>query len=158
MHLCGHGLDVLNGSYSSVCMWQQSVCDHNVPIIQSICVPHPTVLAFVEYLWRQRVPRGRPGRLRNILSHPLPVALVGCDVTLLVFDLIGRQEAHHILLLLFDLWQRGKLSVRRVLTFSLMRKHKGLGSPYCHQSAAEIRTLLLCCEKLHHRDRWPLCY
>lgn len=64
---------------------------------------HPTVLAFVEYLRRERIPRGRPGLLRNVLSHPLPVSLVSCDVTLLILDLIGRQEAHHILLLLFDL-------------------------------------------------------
>lgn len=66
-------------------------------------MPHPAIFAFVKYLWRERVPRGRPGLLRNILSHPLPVALVSRDVALLEFDLIGRQEAHHILLLLFNL-------------------------------------------------------
>lgn len=67
------------------------------------CNPHPAIFDFVKYLWGERVPRGRPGLLRNILSHPLPVGLVGRNVTLLEFDLIGRQEAHHILLLLFNL-------------------------------------------------------
>lgn len=67
------------------------------------CDSHPTVLAFIEYLRRERIPHGWPGLLRNVLSHPLPVSLVSCNVTLLEFDLIGRQEAHHILLLLFDL-------------------------------------------------------
>lgn len=66
-------------------------------------MPHPTIFALVKYLWGERVPRGRPRLLRNILSHPLPVALVRRDVTLLEFDLIRRQEALHILLLLFYL-------------------------------------------------------
>lgn len=85
-----------------------------------LCVSHPAIFAFIKYLWGQRVPRGRPGLLRNILSHPLPVALIGCDVTLLELDLIGCQEAHHILLLLLDLrvgvMRQGKLSVRHVIT------------------------------------------
>lgn len=105
------------------------VCmNSHVPTIQGIClcVSHPAIFAFIKYLWGQRVPRRRPGPLRNILSHPLPVGLIGRDVTLLELDLIGCQEAHHILLLLFDLRAvetgKGKLSVRCV-NFSRMRKH-----------------------------------
>jgi len=66
-------------------------------------VTHPAVRALVEYLRRERVPRRRPGLLGDVLPHPLPVALVGRDVALLERDLIGRQEAHDVLLVFLDL-------------------------------------------------------
>lgn len=123
-----HMICVYRG-YVCVCRGSTVITRTNVAIIRSICVPHPTIFAFVKYLRGERVPRGRPGLLRNILPHPLPVGLVGCDVTLLEFDLIGRQETHHVLLLLFNLhvggggtrerMTEGKLSVRHVLTSAL---------------------------------------
>lgn len=39
---------------------------------------------------------------------------------------------------------RGKLSVRQVFTFRLMRKHKALCSPYCHRSAAKKWEMVAC--------------
>lgn len=73
-----------------------------------VCVPYPTVFALIKDLRRQGVPSSRPRLLGDVLPHPLPVLLVGGDVTLLEFDLVGRQEAHHVLLLLLDLCaQRG---------------------------------------------------
>lgn len=89
-------------------------------ISQRVCVSHPTIFVIVEYLWGERVPRGRPGLLRNILSHPLPVGLIGRNVALLKLDLVDRQETHHILLLLFNLhageMRECKLSAGRVFT------------------------------------------
>lgn len=73
----------------------------------SVWCSHPAVFVVIKYLWGERVPCGGSCILWDILSHPLPVGLVGRDVTLLKFDLIGCQETHHILLLLFDLWRRG---------------------------------------------------
>lgn len=73
-----------------------------------VCVPYPTVFALIKDLRWQGVPSSRPRLLGDVLPHPLPVLLVGGDVTLLEFDLVGRQEAHHVLLLLLDLCaQRG---------------------------------------------------
>lgn len=80
----------------------------------SVCarVSYPAISGFIKYLWGERVPRGRPGLLWDILPHPLPVGLIGRDVALLELNLIDRQEAHHILLLLFNLracrWERVK--------------------------------------------------
>lgn len=86
-----------------------SCLDDRMQIISCVCtcVSYPAIFGFIKYLWGERVPRGRPGFLWDILPHPLPVSLVGCDVTLLELDLIGRQEAHHILLLLFNLCAGG---------------------------------------------------
>lgn len=124
-------------------------------------VPHPTVFALVEDLWWQGVPGGRPRLLGNVLPHPLPVHLVGGDVTFLVLDLIGRQEAQHVLLLLLDLCApRGgterKSSVRQASTHGLLREHK---APPTQPSAISLlkKTLSAFGEKGRRRNAQLLC-
>lgn len=124
------------------------------------CVSYPTVFALVKDLRWQGVPSCRPRLLGNVLPHPLPVVLVGGDVTLLEVDLIGGQEAHHVLLLLLDLRARRggterKPSVRHALTSAFcgsIRLHPP--NRPAQQTAIsllkKIRTLCACSEKRHH--------
>ena len=69
---------------------------------------HPAVAVVVEDLGGQRDAVAGLHLRGNVLAHPHAVLLVAGDVQLRVVHLQGLQEAHHILLFLFDLEAEGR--------------------------------------------------